>query len=180
MTLGRRAAMIVACALVGAAVLAAASDIKVTPIVAEGQVYASFSAPAAVTDDAKAVLQSGLLLTFMFTVDLRRPSGLWWDRTLGSATVGATCKFDNLTGTYLVSKVQDGHVTWSNRTMDAAEARGWMTAFERVPVAASSALEPNVDYYVHVRLRATPKRTFSFWPWSADDGSGRADFTNVR
>jgi len=180
MTLGRRAAVTMAWILLGATVAAAPSEIRVTPIMADGHLYASFSAPAAFTDDAQAVLQSGLLLTFTFTIELRRPSGFWWDRTLGSATVGATCKFDNLTGTYLVSKVQDGHVTWSNRTMDAAEARGWMTSFERVPVATSGALEANVDYYVHVRLRATPKRTFSLWPWSADDGAGRAAFTNVR
>jgi hypothetical protein len=28
-----------------------------------------------------------------------------------------------------------------------------------------------------VRLRASPKRTFSFWPWGGDDSVGRADFT---
>jgi len=180
MKVGRHATLIVAWMLLGATVAAAPADIRVTPIVADGHVYASFSVPGAFTDDAQAVLQSGLLLTFTFTVDLRRPSGFWWDHTLGSATVGATCKFDNLTGTYLVSKVQDGHVTWSNRTMDGAEARSSMTAFERVPVVASDPLEANVDYYVHVRLRATPKRTFSIWPWSTDDGVGRAVFTNVR
>ena len=180
MSPGRRAAVTVAWLLLGATVAAGASDIRVTPVVADGHVFASFSAPAAFTDDAQAVLQSGLLLTFTFTIDLRRPSGFWWDRTLGSASVGATCKFDNLTGTYLVSKIQEGHVTWSNRTMDGAEARGWMTAFDRVAVAASDALEANVDYYIHVRLRATPRRTFSLWPWSADDGDGRAVFTNVR
>jgi hypothetical protein len=167
--------------LLGAAVLVASvGDIRVTPIVADRHVAASFTAPASFTEDARAVLQSGLLLTFTFTVDLRRPSGLWWDRTLGSVTVGSTGKFDNLTSVYQVSKFQDGHVFWSDRTMDLSEARGWMTSFERVPLALDDPLEPNADYYIHVRLRASPHRAFSLWPWSADDGAGRAEFTNLR
>ena len=168
--------------LAAAAIVVAAgmSDIRVTPIVADRHVAASFVAPAAFTEDARAVLQSGLLLTFTFTVDLRRPSDLWWDRTIDTVTVGSTGKFDNLTGVYQVSKFQDGHVTWSDRTMNLGDARGWMTSFDRVPLGADNDLEPNAEYYIHVRLRASPRRTFSLWPWSADDGTGRAQFTNIR
>jgi hypothetical protein len=63
----------VAFGLAGAAAPAAqVADIRVTPLVAGGEVSASFVAPAAFTSDAQAVLQSGLLLTFRFTVELRR------------------------------------------------------------------------------------------------------------
>jgi hypothetical protein len=55
-----------------------------------------------------------------------------------------------------------------------------MTTFERVPLQPGEPLEPNADYYVRVRLHASPKRTFSLWPWGRDDGSGRADFTFIR
>ena len=64
--------------------------------------------------------------------------------------------------------------------MDLAQAKTWMTTFERVPLVAADGLEPNDDYYIRVHLRATPRRTFSIWPWVADDGAGRADFTNIR
>jgi hypothetical protein len=55
-----------------------------------------------------------------------------------------------------------------------------MTTFERVPLVSADGLEPNVEYYIRVHLRATPRRTFSIWPWAGDDGAGRADFTNIR
>ncbi len=157
-----------------------ANGIRVTPLVADGQVFASFTAPAAATEDTRAVMQSGLQLTFTFDVDLRRPSMIWWDPTLAQVTVASSVKFDNLTSVYQVSKLQDGQVVWSERTKDEAQVRTWMTTFERVPLPPAVPLEPNADYYVRVRLHASPKRTFSVLPWGRDDGSGRADFTFIR
>jgi hypothetical protein len=171
----------VAFGLAGAAAPAAqVADIRVTPLVAGGEVSASFVAPAAFTSDAQAVLQSGLLLTFRFTVELRRPTHLWWDRTIHAVSAGSSVKYDKLTGAYHVSRIVDEHVVWSDRTMDLAQAKAWMTTFERVPLVSADGLEPNVEYYIRVHLRATPRRTFSIWPWAGDDGAGRADFTNIR
>ena len=158
-------------------------DIRVTPLVAGGEVSASFVAPAAFTDDARAVLESGLLLTFRFTVELRRPTGLWWDRTIREVSAGSSVKYDTLTGSYHVSRAVAEHVVWSDRTMDLAQAKAWMTTFDRVPLASAAQLEPNVDYYIRVSLRASPRRTFTvwpLWPFGGDDGAGRADFTNIR
>lgn len=166
-----------------AAVLAAApaaDGIRVTPVVSDGQVSASFDAPAAFGADVRDVVQSGLLLTFTFSVELRRPSSVWMDRTIGLTTVASSVKFDNLTGVYHVSKTRDGRVFWSDRTQDAAQVRSWMTAFDRIAVGTKDSLEPNADYYVRVRMQASPRRTFSFWPWSSDTATGRADFTFIR
>ncbi|MEO8484352.1 MAG: DUF4390 domain-containing protein [Acidobacteriota bacterium] len=179
----RRHAPVLLAVLVAVTIPARASvgDIRVTPIIADGRVAASFIATPSFGDDAQAVVQSGLLLTMTFSVDLKRPSGFWWDHTVGSATVAASVKFDTLTGVYQVSKSQDGQVTWSERTDDLPHAREWMTRFDRVPLATGDRLEPNADYYVQVRMRASPRRTFSLWPFfGADDSVGRADFTFLR
>lgn len=159
---------------------APADSIRVTPVVSDGQVSASFDAPAAFGTDAQDLVRSGLLLTFTFNVELRRPSSVWMDRVLGATTVASSVKFDNLTGVYQVSKVQDGRVFWSERTQEAAQVRTWMTAFDKVTVGSREALEPNADYYVRVRMQTSPRRTFSVWPWSSDAASGRADFTFIR
>lgn len=171
-------------ALLAAAALplgASVGDIRVTPIIADGRVAASFTAAPGFGDDARAVVQSGLLLTMTFTVDLKRPSGFWWDHTVSTATVAASVKFDTLTGVYQVTKSLDGQITWSERTEDLGHVRDWMTQFDRVPLAAGDRLEANADYYVQVRLRTSPRRTFSLWPFfGADDSVGRADFTFLR
>lgn len=164
-----------------AATAGSTGDIRVTPIVAEGHVAVSFTAGASFGDDARAVIQSGLPMTMTFTIDLKRPSGFWWDRTVGSVTVAATVKLDTLTGVYQVSKSQDGQVMWSQRTNDLDSVREWMTTFDRVPVSTGDRLEANADYYVQVHLRASPRRTLSLWPFlGGDDGTGRADFTFLR
>jgi len=178
----RLAALACTLAVVGGTTTALAqpSDIRVTPVVSDDEIAVSFVAPDAFSEDALAVVKSGLLLTFRFTVELRRPSGFWWDRTIRSVTAGSSAKFDSLTGVYHVSKLVDGHVVWSDRTTDLTEVRAWMTTFESVPVMPRTALEPNDEYYLQVSLRATPRRRFTFWPWGSDGTGGRADFTNVR
>ena len=71
-------------------------------------------------------------------------------------------------------------MTWSERTDKEAEVRGWMMSFDQIALEPSEPLEANADYYVRVRLRTSPRRTFSIWPFGRDDGSGRKDFTFIR
>lgn len=162
------------------AAVAPAGAILVTPQVTEGRVSASFSAPGAFADDAHAVVKSGLLLTFRFLVELRRPATVWLDHTLASVTVASTVKLDTLTGVYQVSKLVDGAVVWSERTSEEAQVKTWMTTFEAVKLEPADTLQPNGEYYVRVRLHASPRRSFSLWPWGQDDGVGRAAFTFIR
>ncbi len=175
-----RLAAVVVCWLAGLALVRAAGDIIVTPLVTEGRVLASFTAAAAFDEDARELLKSGLPVTFAYAVDLRNPSLLWFDGTLASVEVSASAKYDTLTDTYQVSKLRGDQVVWSESTRDQEQVGAWMTTFDRIPLEPSSALEANRDYYVQVRLYTRPQRRFSLWPWGGDDGSGRADFTFLR
>jgi hypothetical protein len=159
---------------------AVAERIEVTPVVSNDRVLASFSTPSSYAGDANEIVKSGLLLTFSYTVELRRPSAIWFDHTLATVTVASSVKFDNLTGVYQVSKLVGSRVTWSEQTRHDAEVRQWMTSFENVALVSPVMLEPNAEYYVQVRMHASPKRTFSLWPFSGDTASGRADFTVIR
>src|SRR6516165_5144291 len=81
----------------------AAQTLQVTPLPRDGEVLVSFKLDQALTDDIKAVIQSGLLVKFVYKVELRRSSAAWFDRTIASAVVGATVKYDNLTRRYSVT-----------------------------------------------------------------------------
>ncbi len=168
----------------GAAIIAltavAAPDVRVTPQLADGHVFASFAAPAAYSADVEEAVRTGLAITLTFTVDLRRGSTLWFDHTLATTTVATSIKFDNLTHIYQVSKLNEGRVTWSEQTDREDQMQAWATAFDRVLVSPGDGLEANADYYLRVRVRASPHRTFFLWPWGRDDASGRADFTFIR
>jgi hypothetical protein len=162
------------------AVVVLAADVKVTPVVSDGKVFASFSAASAYNDGAREVMQSGLLLTFTYIVELRRPSTIWFDPMNGRTTVAASVKFDSLTGVYQVSKLQENRVIWSQQTDKESNVRDWMTSFEKVAIETTEPLEANAEYYVRVRVQRSPRSTILFWLWGRDDGSGRADFTFIR
>ena len=154
--------------------------IRVTPVVTNGHVVVSFTAPEAIGSGAGPVVESGLVLTLAFQVELRKPSRAWFDRSLATLSVASTVKFDNLTGVYHVSRLREGHVVWSERTDDFAQARGWATTFDGLILGDTAMLEPNADYYVRVRLRTAPRRTFPLWPWASDESAGRSAFTFIR
>jgi hypothetical protein len=179
----RRVAAVALALAAGPAGLPAAGEVKVTPVVSEGRVLATFAAPGAWTAEARELVRGGVTLTYGFTVELRRPSTWWVDALLAHARVEAHAKFDSLTGSFHVSRMRDGRVLESNRSEQESEVKGWMTEFQRVLLEPTQPLEPNVEYYVRVRLVATPRRNVSLWalwPFNRDDASGRATFTFIR
>jgi hypothetical protein len=157
-----------------------AADVRVTPLIAGGQVFASFSTPDTYSADVRESVQSGLPTTLTYTVELRQSSLVWFDRTLATATVAAAIKYDALTASFQVTRMTDGQVMSSDRTAKEDDVKKWATEFERVKLSNGDGLEPNGEYYVRVRARATPHRNFVLWPWSRDDAAGRADFTFIR
>jgi hypothetical protein len=158
-------------------------EVKVTSVVAGDRVLASFVAATAWGPEARDLLQSGLEVRFTFDVELQRPVTLLPDPTLARARVAATVKRDALTGAFQASRARDGQVDASERLDTDAAVRDWMTVFNQVALQPAEPLVVNADYYVRVRLSASPRRTvslWSIWPFGRDDASGRADFTVVR
>lgn len=158
----------------------AGDDIRVTPLVRDGQVLVSFSAPGAVTAELRDAIQSGLVVTFTYGIELRERTFLWFDRTLGEVELGATVRYDNLSRTYHVSRLTGGTVTWSQTSANEDEIREWLTAFDRLAVFPGTTLVPNADYDVHVRASVSPRRAWLLWPWGRHDATGRATFTYLR
>lgn len=175
----RRAAAVSGAMFVAVATLVA-SAVRVTPVIVEDKVMATFSAPTIFTSDVSEAVQSGIPVTFSFTAELRRSSTLWFDRTLGTADVASTVKFDTLTTTYQVSKLKAGTVQWSQQTQKEDEMRAWMTEFDRIALTDLSAMTGEGDYYIRVRARDNLPRGFSLWPFGRGETSGRAEVSAGR
>lgn len=163
------------------AVLLAAQAIQVTPLVRDGRVYVSFKLSDAFdNEEIRAAIHSGLTITFVYDVDLRRSAAAWVDRTIDSATVSAGVQFDNLARRYHVTLRADGRLE-DTKTFEREDlARRWLTEFDRLNLFSSDRLEPNAEYYVRVRARRTPRDTTFFWPWQGTDVAGLAKFTFLR
>jgi hypothetical protein len=152
-------------------------DLTVAPIARDGQVVVSFDLSDGYTPEVRDAIHSGLLTTFSYELDLRRGAALF-DRTVASVTVTAVVRFDNLTRRYQMWRTVDGRVEDARPTEDQKAVRAWMTHFERVPLAATAALEANGEYYVRVRAHTRPHNAWWFWPWGGT-AFGQATFTFI-
>lgn len=168
--------LIAATATVGQAQTQAAT-LRVRPLVKDGQVLVSFALDGGLTDEMKAVVQSGLRTVFTYTVELKLKVPAWVDRTVESAVVSTSVDYDNLTRRHTVSQARNGRVEQSFVVEDPAEVAQMVTNFDRLALF-NTKLEPNREYYVLVRADARPRSNSSLWPWSGT-ASGLARFTFI-
>jgi hypothetical protein len=167
--------------LAGSATSAFAQDapsMRVRPLVRDGHVLVTFSLDGGMTDEMKAVVQSGLRTVFTYTVELKMKVPAWVDRTVATAIVSTSVDFDNLTRRHTVSQARDGRVEQSTVVEDPAQVAQMVTHFDRLALFDTRALEPNREYYVLVRADARPRGSAGLWPWSGT-ASGLARFTFI-
>jgi hypothetical protein len=155
-----------------------AETLKVRPLVKDGQVLVTFSLNGGLTDDMKAVVQSGLRTVFTYTVELKMRQAAWVDRTVATAVVSASVDYDNLTRRHTISQSRDGRVEQSFIVEDADEVAQMVTNFDRLALFDTKVLQPNREYYVIVRADARPRSNASLWPFSGT-ASGLAKFTFI-
>jgi len=164
----------------GAAIAEAqqASTLKVRPFFRDGKVLVSFSLDGGMSDEMKAVVQSGLRTVFTYTVELKLKVPAWVDRTVATAVVSTSVDYDNLTRKHTISQARNGRVEQSFVVEDPAEVAQMVTNFERLALFDTRNLEPNRDYYLLVRADARPRSSAPLWPFGGT-ASGLARFTFI-
>lgn len=177
-----RSAFLAAAALIMTASLAQAQTqaetLKVRPLVKDGQVLVTFSLNGGLTEEMKAVVQSGLRTVFTYTVELKMKQAAWVDRTVATAVVSASVDYDNLTRRHTISQARDGRVEQSYIVEDAEAVAQMVTNFDRLALFDTRVLQPNREYYLVVRADARPRSNASLWPFSGT-ASGLAKFTFI-
>ena len=155
--------------------------LEVVPLPRDGEVLVSFKLNEALTDEVRTAIQSGLTIKFVYKVELRRSSAVWFDRGLASALVAASLRYDTLTRQYHVARSVDGRTEWADVTAQEDVAWRWLTKdFARLSLFRNVPLEANAEYYVRVRANASPRNASFIWPWAGDDAVGLAKFTFIR
>ena len=156
-----------------------AETLKVRTLERDGKVLVSFALDGGMTDEMKAVVQSGLRTVFTYTVELRLKVPAWVDRRVATAIVSTSVDYDNLTRRHTISQSRNGRVEQSFVVEDPAEVAQMVTNFERLPLFDTKMLEANREYYVVVRADARPRSSASLWPFSGT-ASGSARFTFIQ
>lgn len=163
--------------LAAGASLHAAEALRIVPIVADDKVLVSFDLTDAYTEDVREAISSGLPTTFTYDVELRMIAPVWVDRTIASAIVSTTDRYDNLTRRHRLARTVDGRVDEVAVTEDESVVGNWLTSLNRLPLCTTSKLDPNRDYYVRIRARARPSRSSLFgWTYVI---TGQTKFTFI-
>ena len=169
--------VLLAAALACGAVLGAEQSVRIVPIVNDRTVLVSAEIIDAYSDEIRQEIASGLRTTFSYDIELRVVVPGWVDRTIATATVTTSDRYDNLTRRHTLSRLVDGRVEDSSVTDDDAVVRRWLTTLSRVPLCDTSKLDAARDYYVRVTARAKPRGT-SIIGW-ATTVVGQARFTFI-
>lgn len=163
----------------GVAAICQAQTVQVTPLPKDDRILVTLRMTDVFTDEVRAAMHSGLRITFVYEVDLKRGTALWLDRTLASATVTASIEYDILTRRYLATRREDGRME-SVETIESEEAaRAWLTEFDKLPLFRTRSLEGNSEYYLRVRAHTMPRNASFVWPWEGGI-AGLAKFTYLR
>ena len=156
-------------------------DLQVKSLAKDGRVLVSFTLANGFTSELQAAIRSGMPATIAYEIELRRGGTLWFDRTMATASVTATARYDNLTRQHQLSRTVDGRGEEPRLTEDQAQVREWMTVFKQVPLISTRQLEANAEYYVRVRARTRPRVNWLlFWPWEHGAPTGEARFTLIQ
>ena len=166
-------------ALIVPATLLAGPAVKVTPLARDGRVLVSFKLTDSFGEDLRTAIHSGLPITFIYEIELKRSSSLWLDRTIASATIMATVRYDNLTRRYYVTRKGDGRIERADTVEQEDEAREWLTTFDKLPLFNSALLERNGEYILRIRAHTTPRNASFVWPWERGI-AGLAKFTFIQ
>ena len=167
-------------ALVLPAARASAQTIQVTPLTRDDRVLVTFRLSDVFNEDVRSAIPSGMTITFIYDVELRRGASLWIDRTMASSTVSAGVRYDTLTRRYHVTRRWDGRMERVEVLEREEDVRDWLTSFDKLSLFSNAALEPNAEYYLRVRARTTPRNATFVWPWNNSDVAGLAKFTFLR
>src|SRR3954466_12186516 len=155
--------------------------LQVAPLARGDEVLVSFKLAQEPSQEIRSAIHSGLTVSLVYKVDLRRSSAVWLDRTIASSGVIATVRFDNLTRKYAVTRAIDGRIDKAESMEREEAAWAWLTdQFDRLPLFRSESPQVNAEYYVRVRAHTTPRIMSFVWPWQADDVVGLAKFTFMR
>lgn len=145
----------------------APQGLRVVPVVRGDHLEVSFELRDGLTPEVRAAIDSGLKTTFTYIVDLRLDVPGWRDRSVSTAVVTNSVKFDNLQRKYTLERRIDGRNQEPLTTTDAGVVRQWMTSQKDLQIFSTRLLVRNREYYVRVSASARPSYGSILWPFGS-------------
>jgi hypothetical protein len=154
-----------------------AEIVDLVPRYRRDTIYVSFRMTDAFGEDVDRAVESGLPVTFRYTVELKRVRTIWLNKKIATRRIRTTVIYDNLTKRYKLSREIDGEIDASDVVPDPESMHRFMVTFDDLELFDTSILEPNAEYYLRVKGVVRDRNLFLFIPWDVDSGWEKAYFT---
>ncbi len=105
-------------------------------------------------------IQSGLLTTFAFYINLNRVRGFWFDKEIAEIKLTHTVKYDTLKKEYVVTRSWQGNQPQTTKSLD--EAKKLMSEVDSLTIVPLSQLEKGRQYQIRAKAELS-KRTLPFY-----------------
>ncbi len=164
-------------ALVGPPPAWGAEIIDLIPVVKGNAIEVSFQMSDAFSEEVERAVASGLLVSFRFTVQLKKVRTLWLNQKVATQTIRTTVTYDNLTERYKLSKEIGDEIVATELLSDPEAMRRFMVTVESLQLFDTSLLEPNGEYYLRVKGVIQDRNLFLLIPWDVGSGWMKSYFT---
>ena len=127
------------------------------PLVRDEQVIVSIDLDNGYTEEVREVINGGVRTTFTYDVELKMIVPAWVDRTIATAVVTMTDRYDTLTRRPSTCRARST-AEWSKRwsTENEAIAKKWLTSLNGLVLCRTSRLDPHREYYVRINAGVRP------------------------
>ena len=158
-------------AIIGLFLLALTSPpqtLEVAAIPVNEQVLVSLKLGEGFSSKVAAAVHAGRTVTLFYKIELRRTSPFWFDRTLDTALVTVTIRYDHLARKYQITRLFDGVPRMQAMGREEFVRERLIADFEALPLFKTVALQARTEYHIRVR----PVRS----SWASANESAHASF----
>jgi hypothetical protein len=134
----------------------AEGTLRIVPLVRNEQVLVSIDLDNGYTQEVREVINGGVRTTFTYDVELKMIVPVWVDRTIATAVITTTDRYDTLTRLHNLSRTVDGKVVDRQVTENEAIAKKWLTSMNGLVLCRTSQLDPHREYYVRISAGVRP------------------------
>ncbi len=138
------------------AAMHAQGTLRIVPLIRDDQVQVSVDLDNGYSDEVRDVIGGGVKTTFTYEVTLKMIVPAWVDRTIATAVVTTSDRYDTLTRVHSLSRTVDGRVVEALVTDNEATAKKWLTSLSGLVLCRTSRLDQHREYYVRISAGVRP------------------------
>ncbi|MFN7972769.1 MAG: DUF4390 domain-containing protein [Acidobacteriota bacterium] len=131
-------------------------------------IYVTMRIDGAFSPQVRDMLQSGVPLSFQYTIKVRKKRTLWFARTVVSRQIETRAKLDALSKEYTLETLAEGQLLDARASADSAAVMEHLSHLVRVKIAEPGDLEAGETYDLQAKAKVLDEFVLYVIPWAIE------------